>query len=104
VKKMGSLTDIIGMIPGLGGVKKQLQGAQLDDSVWKKMEAIVYSMTPEERHRPELIDGSRRRRIARGSGTTPQDINQLLKQWREAKKLMETLASGRGPRALGRLR
>jgi signal recognition particle subunit SRP54 len=104
VKKMGSLTDIIGMIPGLGGMKKQLQGAQLDDSVWKKMEAIVYSMTPEERHRPELIDGSRRRRIARGSGTTPQDINQLLKQWREAKKLMEALASGRGPRALGRLR
>ncbi len=104
VKKMGSLTDIIGMIPGMGGMKKQLQGAQIDDSVWKKMEAIVYSMTPEERHRPELIDGSRRRRIARGSGTTPQDINQLLKQWREAKKLMETLASGRGPRALGRLR
>jgi signal recognition particle subunit SRP54 len=104
VKKMGSLTDIIGMIPGLGGMKKQLQGAQIDDSVWKKMEAIVYSMTPEERHRPELIDGSRRRRIARGSGTTPQDINQLLKQWREAKKLMEALASGRGPRALGRLR
>ncbi|MGD0116254.1 MAG: signal recognition particle protein [Dehalococcoidia bacterium] len=104
VKKMGSLTDILGMIPGMGGMKKQLQGAQIDDSVWKKMEAIVYSMTPEERHRPEMIDGSRRRRIARGSGTTPQDINQLLKQWREAKKMMEALAAGRGPRALGRLR
>jgi len=104
VKKMGTLTDIVGMIPGLGGMKKQLESAQIDDSVWKKMEAIVYSMTPEERHRPEIIDGSRRRRIARGSGTTPQDINQLLKQWREAKKLMEALASGRGPRALGRLR
>jgi signal recognition particle subunit SRP54 len=104
VKKMGTLTQIIDMMPGLGGVKKQLQSAQVDDSVWKKMEAIVYSMTPEERHRPDMIDGSRRRRIARGSGTTPQDINQLLKQWREAKKLMEQLASGRGPRALGRLR
>jgi len=104
VKKMGPLTDVIGMIPGLGGMKKQLQNAQLDDGVWKKMEAIVYSMTPEERHRPDMIDGSRRRRIARGSGTTPQDINQLLKQWREAKKLMEALASGRGPRTLGRLR
>ena len=104
VKKMGTLTDIVGMIPGLGGMKKQLQSAQIDDSVWKKMEAIVYSMTPEERHRPDMIDGSRRRRIARGSGTTPQDINQLLKQWREAKKLMEALASGRGPRTLGRLR
>jgi len=104
VKKMGTLTDIVGMIPGLGGMKKQLQAAQVDDSVWKKMEAIVYSMTPEERRRPEVIDGSRRRRIARGSGTTPQDVNQLLKQWREAKRLMEQLASGRGPRALGRLR
>ena len=104
VKKMGTLTQIIDMIPGLGGVKKQLENAQVDDSVWKKMEAIVYSMTPEERHRPDIIDGSRRRRIARGSGTTPQDINQLLKQWREAKKMMEALASGRGPRALGRLR
>ena len=104
VKKMGTLTDIVGMIPGLGGMKKQLQNAQVDDSVWKKMEAIVYSMTPEERHHPEIIDGSRRRRIAQGSGTTPQDINQLLKQWREAKKLMEALASGHGPRSLGRLR
>jgi signal recognition particle subunit SRP54 len=104
VKKMGTLTQIIDMIPGLGGVKKQLENAQVDDSVWKKMEAIVYSMTPEERHRPDMIDGSRRRRIARGSGTTPQDVNQLLKQWREAKKMMEALASGRGPRALGRLR
>jgi signal recognition particle subunit SRP54 len=104
VKKMGPLTDVLGMIPGLGGMKKQLQDAQVDDSVWKKMEAIVYSMTPEERRRPEIIDGSRRRRIARGSGATPQDINQLLKQWREAKKLMEQLASGRGPKALGRLR
>ncbi len=104
VKKMGPLTDIIGMIPGLGSVKKQLQGAQIDDRVWKKMEAIVYSMTPEERHRPDVIDGSRRRRIAQGSGTSTQEVNQLLKQWREAKKMMEQLASGRGPRALGRLR
>ena len=104
VKKMGPLTQVLDMIPGLGGMKKQLQGATLDETVWKKMEAIVYSMTPEERHRPDIIDGNRRRRIARGSGTTPQDINQLLKQWREAKKMMEALASGRGPRMLGRLR
>jgi signal recognition particle subunit SRP54 len=104
VQKMGTLTDIVGMIPGLGGMKQQLQAAQVDDSVWKKMEAIVSSMTPEERHRPDVIDGSRRRRIAQGSGTTTQDVNQLLKQWREAKKLMEQLASGRGPRALGRPR
>ncbi|MGD0764794.1 MAG: signal recognition particle protein [Dehalococcoidia bacterium] len=104
VKKMGPLTQIIDMIPGMGGMKKQLEGANLDESAWKKMEAIVYSMTPQERHNPDLIDGSRRRRIARGSGTTPQDINQLIKQWREAKRLMEAIASGRGPQMLGRLR
>jgi signal recognition particle subunit SRP54 len=61
-------------------------------------------MTPLERHNPEMIDGSRRRRIARGSGTSVQDINQLLKQWREAKRLMEAIASGRGPKPFGHLR
>ncbi len=104
VKKMGPLTQIIDLIPGMGGMKKQLQGAAIDESAWKKIEAIVYSMTPQERRNPDVIDGSRRRRIARGSGTTPQDINQLLKQWREAKRLMEALASGRGPQMLGRPR
>jgi signal recognition particle subunit SRP54 len=76
----------------------------LDESAWKRTEAIVYSMTPRERRNPEMIDGSRRRRIARGSGTTVQDVNQLLKQWREAKKLMEALASGHGPKMFGPLR
>ncbi len=76
----------------------------LDESAWKKTEAIVYSMTPEERRNPEMIDGSRRRRIARGQRHHAQDVNQLLKQWREAKKLMEALASGRGPRMFGPLR
>jgi len=104
VKKMGPLAQVLDMLPGMGGMKKQLQNVQVDDTVWKKMEAIVYSMTPAERHRPDMIDGSRRKRIAQGSGTTPQDINQLLKQWREAKKMMEAIASGRGPRMLGRLR
>ncbi len=104
VKKMGPLTQLVEMIPGLTGAKKQLDMAALDDSVWRKAEAIVYSMTPEERRNPDIIDGSRRRRIARGSGTTPQDINQLLKQWREAKRLMEALASGRGPKMFGHLR
>jgi signal recognition particle subunit SRP54 len=104
VKKMGPLTQLVEMIPGLSGAKKQLESAALDDSLWRKAEAIVYSMTPEERRNPEIIDGSRRRRIARGSGTTPQDINQLIKQWREAKKLMEALASGRAPKMFGQLR
>jgi signal recognition particle subunit SRP54 len=92
------------MLPGMRGVKGQLNEAMLDESAWKRTEAIVYSMTPRERRNPEMIDGSRRRRIARGSGTTVQDVNQLLKQWREAKKLMEALASGRGPKMFGPLR
>jgi signal recognition particle subunit SRP54 len=104
VKRMGPLTQILDMLPGMRGVKGQLNEAMLDESAWKRTEAIVYSMTPRERRNPEMIDGSRRRRIARGSGTTVQDVNQLLKQWREAKKLMEALASGRGPKMFGPLR
>jgi signal recognition particle subunit SRP54 len=59
------------------------------------MEAIIQSMTPQERHNPQIIDGSRRRRIARGSGSTPQDVNQLLNQWRQAKKLIGSMSSRR---------
>jgi signal recognition particle subunit SRP54 len=104
VKKMGPLSQVLEMLPGFSGVKQQLGNVDLDDSAWKRAEAIVYSMTPLERHNPEIIDGSRRRRIAQGSGTSVQDINQLLKQWREAKRLMEAIASGRGPKQFGRLR
>jgi signal recognition particle subunit SRP54 len=104
VKRMGPLTQILDMLPGMRGVKGQLNEAMLDESAWKRTEAIVYSMTSRERRNPEMIDGSRRRRIARGSGTTVQDVNALLKQWREAKKLMEALASGRGPKMFGPLR
>jgi signal recognition particle subunit SRP54 len=101
VKRMGPLTQILDMLPGMTGIKGQLNEAMLDESALKRTEAIVYSMTPRERRNPEVIDGSRRRRIAQGSGTTVQDVNVLLKQWREAKKLMEALASGRGPKMFG---
>jgi signal recognition particle subunit SRP54 len=101
VRKMGPLGDLMGMIPGLGNIKRQLQTTQIDDTFFKHAEAIVFSMTPEERRRPELINGSRRRRIAAGSGTTPQDVNQLLKQWKEAKKIMQMMASGRTAKMLG---
>jgi signal recognition particle subunit SRP54 len=101
VRKMGPLGDLIGMIPGLGGIKRQLQTTEIDDSFFKRFEAIVFSMTPQERRHPEMINGSRRRRIAAGSGTTPQDVNQLLKQWKEAKKLMQMMASGRTAKLLG---
>jgi len=101
VRSMGPLGDIIGMIPGLGGIKRQLQATQLDDTFFKRMEAIVLSMTLAERRNPDIINGSRRRRIAAGSGTTPADVNQLLKQWKEAKKIMQAMASGRTARLLG---
>jgi signal recognition particle subunit SRP54 len=101
VRQMGPLGDLIGMIPGMGNMKRQLQATQIDDTFFKHAEAIVFSMTPEERRRPEIINGSRRRRIATGSGTTPQDVNQLLKQWKEAKKIMQMMASGRTAKMLG---
>ena len=67
----------------------------LDDSFFRRVEAIIHSMTPEERRKPEIINGSRRRRIAGGSGTTPQDVNQLLNQFRDAKKIMKAKTSGK---------
>ncbi len=101
VRSMGPIGDLLGMIPGFGAIKGQIKDAQLDESMFKRMEAIVFSMTPDERRYPDIINGSRRRRIASGSGTTPQEVNQLLKQWKEAKKMMQMMASGRGARMLG---
>lgn len=103
VKNMGPLSQIIDMIPGLSSIGRQLPASALDDRRIKKVEAIILSMTPEERHDPDIIDGSRRRRIARGSGTKPQDVNQLLKQFRQTQKLMKTMTSGQGQRLLSRL-
>jgi signal recognition particle subunit SRP54 len=95
VRNMGPLSQVLEMIPGLGAARRQLAAADIDESQLKKVEAIIHSMTPQERHSPQIIDGSRRRRIARGSGTTPQDVNQLLNQWRQAKKLMESMSGRR---------
>jgi signal recognition particle subunit SRP54 len=99
VKKMGSLSQIMEMIPGMGQMSKRMP-ADFDDNQIKKVEAIIRSMTPEERHHPELIKGSRRRRIAMGSGTSAQDINQLLNQFRQTQKLMRQFSRGRQPRGL----
>ncbi len=101
VRKMGPIGDLLSMMPGMGNIKRQLQATQIDDTFFKSMEAIVFSMTPLERHNPDLINGSRRKRIAEGSGTIPADVNQLLKQWKEAKKLMQAMASGRTAKMLG---
>jgi signal recognition particle subunit SRP54 len=101
VRQMGPIGDLLGMIPGMGNMKRQLQATQIDDTFFKRMEAIVFSMTPGERRNPDMINGSRRKRIADGSGTTPADVNQLLKQWKEAKKLMQSMASGKMARMMG---
>ena len=97
VKKMGPVSQLVEMLPGLPQLAKQLpEGAQ--EAQLKKIEAMILSMTPEERHNPGIIDGSRRRRIVRGSGTTPQDINQLLNQFRQMQKLMKMGIKGKLPK------
>ena len=95
MQKMGSLSQVAEMIPGFSSIARRNPEA-VDDGRLNKIEAIILSMTPLERRNPEIIDGSRRRRIARGSGTTPQDINQLLNQFRQTRKLMKQMARGRG--------
>ncbi len=89
VKKMGPLDQIIGMIPGLSG--SPLAKTQVDDRDLVRIEAIINSMTPEERRRPQIINGSRRRRIARGSGTSVQDVNRLLNQFHQIQKMMKRM-------------
>ena len=100
VRNMGTLSQLINMLPGLGQIKQQLDVEELDDSYFRQFQAIVSSMTPEERRKPEIIRGSRRRRIANGSGTSPQEVSQLLNQFKEAKKLMKALAGGKMPAGL----
>jgi len=104
VKKMGSLSQVMEMIPGMNQLSKRLPvGALEDEGQVKRIEAMIYSMTPDERQHPEIINGSRRRRIARGSGTTPQDINQLLNQFRQTQKWVRQLSRSRNPKALMKL-
>jgi signal recognition particle subunit SRP54 len=99
VRKMGPISQLLDMIPGrTRGSQKLPANMNIDEHQVKRVEAIVLSMTPEERHHPEIIDGSRRRRISRGSGTTPQEVNQLLNQFREMQKMMKQMSSGRMPK------
>ncbi|AEG60061.1 signal recognition particle protein [Desulforamulus ruminis] len=92
VKKLGPLEQVLGMIPGMGKLTKQLKDQQIDEKELGQVEAIIHSMTPWERQHPERIDGSRKKRIARGSGNRVQDINQLLKQFEQTKKMMKQLS------------
>src|ERR687892_571527 len=95
IRKMGPLTSLLGMIPGLAG--HQLSKMQVDEKEFDRIEAIIHSMTPHERRHPELIKGSRRLRIAKGSGTTVQQVNQLVKQFGEMRKLMKGMQAGKMP-------
>jgi signal recognition particle subunit SRP54 len=100
VKKMGSLSSVMEMIPGMGQLSKKMSVGDLDDGRMERIEAIIRSMTPQERQRPEILNGSRRRRISRGSGTTPADVNQLLNQFKQTQKMMKQMAKSRNPMAL----
>ena len=94
VRRMGPIGNLIGMLPGAGA---QLRGMKVDERELDRVEAIVLSMTPEERRRPDLIKGSRRLRIAKGSGTTVQAVNQLVKQFEQMRKLMKSMSRGKMP-------
>ena len=92
IKKMGNLKELASMIPGVG---KALKDVDIDDNAFKSIEAIIYSMTPEERTNPAVLNGSRRQRIAKGSGTTIQEVNKLIKQFDETRKMMRMLTAAK---------
>ncbi|PWU23186.1 MAG: signal recognition particle protein, partial [Candidatus Rokuibacteriota bacterium] len=94
MRKMGPLKGVLSMVPGLG---KELQGLDVDERELARVEAIILSMTPSERRNPRLIDGSRRRRIAQGSGTDVQQVNQLLGARKQMQKMMKQLGKGKMP-------
>ena len=94
IKKMGNLKDLASMIPGVG---KQLKDADIDDNAFKNIEAIIQSMTPKERTNPEILNQSRRVRIAKGSGTNIQEVNRLIKQFDQTRKMMK-MVTGAGMR------
>ncbi len=101
IKKMGNVKDLMGMIPGMG---KMMKDVDIDDDAFKGVEAIIYSMTPEERADPKLISGSRRKRIAAGSGKTIQDVNQLLKQFNDMSKMMKMMQGGGARKLAGMMK
>lgn len=94
IKKMGNIKDLASMIPGVG---KAIKDIDIDNDAFKGIEAIIYSMTPYERHNPEVIKGTRRQRIAKGSGTSLQDVNKLLKQFEDTRKMMKMATSIKNP-------
>ena len=101
IKKMGNLKDLASMIPGVG---KQIKDLDFDDDAFKGIEAIIRSMTPQERTNPEILNGSRRARIAKGSGTDVQEVNRLIKQFDETRKMMRKMTAGGGKQVMRNMR
>ena len=95
VRRMGPLEQLMGMIPGVG---KAMKGMQVDEGAFSQVEAIIHSMTRQERVQPKILNGSRRKRIARGSGTSVQDVNQLVKQFQMMQKMMKQMSRSKGGR------
>ncbi len=100
LKNMGPLSDVLGMIPGMGAMRGKINPQDIDEAKMARVEAIILSMTPEERSNPAVINGPRRKRIADGSGTSPTEVNQLLNQHKQMQKMMKKMMSGGGRRAL----
>ena len=100
IKKMGSLTDILGLVPGMGALRGKFNPKDLDERRMAQVEAIIHSMTAAERQEPSIINGSRRKRIADGSGSSPTQVNQLLAQFKQMQKMMKKIAGPGGKRAL----
>ena len=98
---MGNLKDLASMIPGVG---KQIKDLDIDDDAFKNIEAIIRSMTPKERTNPEILNGSRRARIAKGSGTNVQEVNNLIKQFDQTRKMMRTMTTGGGKAMMKNMR
>jgi signal recognition particle subunit SRP54 len=101
IKKMGNLKDLAGMIPGVG---KAIRDVDIDDNAFKGVEAIIHSMTPKERSNPELLNTSRRRRIAKGSGTDIQEVNRLIKQFDQTCKMMKMVSGNKMAGMMSRMK
>ena len=93
IKKMGSMKDLMGMIPGMG---KMMKDVDIDDDAFKYVEAMIHSMTPKERSNPSIINNSRKKRISSGSGTSVQDLNKLMKQFNQMSKMMKMMQGSKG--------
>jgi len=104
LQRMGPISQLLGLLPGAASLPSQVLDGGLGERYLKRAEAIILSMTPEERRRPEIIDGSRRRRIARGSGTSPAEVNQLLEQYWQMRRLLQHLSKAQGRQSMGRWR